>query len=47
MKALQKFRLPAYSLSALHHWSFAIRHLFLMLNHVHETPDINIGPENA
>jgi hypothetical protein len=29
------------------HLSLVIRHWFLMLNHVHETPDINIGPENA
>ena len=36
-----------YPPSVIGHLPFVIRHLFLMLNHVHETPDINIGPENA
>jgi len=50
MKALHKFRLTAYLLSALHHWSFAIRHSSFVSDvgpRSQNVSDAGIGPENA
>jgi hypothetical protein len=50
MKAIQKFRLPAYLSFALHYWSFAIRHSSLISDvesHSRNVFGAGIGPENA